>query len=157
VYKAEQGVAEAALGYSVFDDYDIGWKNQKGTVHTRYGDREQLTRCAATLRANGLEIYLDLQLNHRKGGSGADGMTFEYQDAFGNPSGGRFAKNAQCFHSRYPAGQVPPSFHPEIPQDPNVPDGIWNCRKAPPFTSVRTWHRSMESLRDMYGAALSTA
>ena len=99
----------------------------RSTVHTRYGDREQLTRCAATLRANGLEIYLDLQLNHRKGGSGADGMTFQYLDAFGHPGGGRFAKNTQCFHSRYPAGHVPTDFHPEIPQDPNVPDGIGEC------------------------------
>jgi alpha-amylase len=130
VMKAEQGIGEAALGYSVFDDYDIGGKNQKGTLHTRYGDREQLTRCAAMLRANGLEIYLDLQLNHRKGGSGADGMTFEYADAYGNPTGGRFPKNAQCFHSRYPAGNVPPGFHPEIPQDPNVPDGIGELQEG---------------------------
>jgi alpha-amylase len=122
--KAEQGIGEAALGYSVFDDYDVGSRNQKGTVHTRYGNREQLTRCAAVLRANGLEIYLDLQLNDRRGGSGADGMTFEYPDAYGNPNGGRFPKNAQCFHSRYPAGNVPANFHPEIPQDPRVPDGI---------------------------------
>ena len=124
VTKAEQGIGEAALGYSVFDDYDIGSKDQKGTVHTRYGNREQLTRCAAMLRANGLEIYLDLQLNDRKGGSGADGMTFQYLDAYGNKGGGRFPKNSQCFHSRYPAGRVPSNFHPEIPQDPNVPDGI---------------------------------
>lgn len=124
VTKAQQGHSEAALGYSVYDDYDLGWKNQKGTVHTRYGDREQLTRCAAILRANGLDIYLDLQLNHRKGGSGDDEMTFEYLDASGNKGGGRFPKNAQSFHSRYPAGAVPAGFHPDIPQDPHVPDGI---------------------------------
>jgi alpha-amylase len=124
VTKAQQGVGEPALGYSVFDDYDIGSKNQKGTVHTRYGNREQLTRCAAMLRANGLEIYLDLQLNDRRGGSGPDGASFEYVDAYGNKTGGRFPKNAQCFHSRYPANPVPASFQPEIPQDPRVPDGI---------------------------------
>jgi alpha-amylase len=122
--KAEQGIGEAALGYSVFDDCDIGSRNQKGTVPTRYGNREQLTRCAAVLRANGLEICLDIQLNDRQGGSGADGMTFEYPDAYGNPNGGRFPKNAQCFHSRYPAGNVRANSHPEIPQDPRAPDGI---------------------------------
>src|SRR5438477_9506028 len=47
VTKAQQGSSAAALGYSVFDDYDIGSKNQKGTIHTRYGNREQLTRLAA--------------------------------------------------------------------------------------------------------------
>src|SRR5215471_2451820 len=111
VTKAAQGSSAAALGYSVFDDYDIGSKNQKATVHTRYGNREQLTRLVATLRANGLDVYLDLQLNHRKGGSGADGMTFDYHDAFSNPTGGRFRKDAQCFHSRYPANPVPADFH----------------------------------------------
>lgn len=124
VTKAEQGSAAAALGYSVFDDYDIGSKNQKGVVHTRYGTREQLTRLAAILRANGLDLYLDLQLNHRKGGGGQDEMTFSYAGAFGHPSGGRFPKNKECFHSRYPGGKVPSEFKPEIPQDPAVPDGI---------------------------------
>ena len=124
VTKAMQGSQEAALGYSVFDDFDIGSKNQKGAVHTRYGTREQLTRLAAILRANGLDVVLDLQLNHRKGGAGPDEMTFEYCDAFGNSSGGRFPKNKQCFHSRYPDSPVPKSFIPEIAQDPGVPDGI---------------------------------
>jgi alpha-amylase len=118
--KAQQGHSEAALGYSVYDDYDLGWKVQKGTVHTRYGNREQLRRCAAILRANGLGVCTDLQLNHRKGGSGADEMTFEYVDSSGNKSGGRFPKNAQCFHSRYPAGPIPPGFNPEIPQGPTI-------------------------------------
>jgi alpha-amylase len=130
VTKAQQGVSEAALGYSVFDDYDIGWKNQKGSRHTRYGDREQITRCAATLRANSLDIYLDLQLNHRKGGAGADEMTFEYLDAFGNPGGGRFPKNTDCFHSRYPANPIPPNFVPAIAQDPDVPDGIGELQEG---------------------------
>lgn len=124
VTKAQQGASEAALGYSVFDDYDLGSKNQKATLHTRYGDREQLTRCAAILRANGLDILIDLQLNHRKGGTGPDQMTFEYLDAFGKAGGGRFPKNSKCFHSRYPAGHVPSDFHPEIPQDPHVPDDV---------------------------------
>jgi alpha-amylase len=124
VTKAEQGSREAALGYSVFDDYDIGSKHQMGTVHTRYGTREQLTRLAAVLRANGLDIVLDLQLNHRKGGAGVDGTTFDYRDAFGANTGGRFSKNRTCFHSRYPANPIPADFHPEIAQDPAVPDGI---------------------------------
>lgn len=130
VTKAQQGIGEAALGYSVFDDYDIGSRNQKGTTPTRYGNREQLTRCAAMLRANGIDIYVDLQLNHRKDGAGPDGMTFEYPDAFGNKTGGRFPKNKQCFHSRYPANPVPKNFRPEIPQDPNVPDGIGELQEG---------------------------
>jgi alpha-amylase len=29
-----------SIGYDVFDDYDLGSKNQKGTFATRYGTRE---------------------------------------------------------------------------------------------------------------------
>ena len=130
VTKALQGVSEAALGYSVFDDYDIGSKNQKGTLHTRYGERTQLARCCAMLQANGLDVLLDLQLNHRKGGAGPDETDFAYLDAYGTPGGGRFPKNRRCFHSRYPANPVPAGFHPEIPQDPNVPDGIGELQEG---------------------------
>jgi hypothetical protein len=47
-------------GYDLFDDYDLGSKKQKGTIPTRYGTREQLQRCAAMMRANGIDVYVDL-------------------------------------------------------------------------------------------------
>jgi alpha-amylase len=96
-----------SVGYDPFDDYDIGSKDQKGTVPTRYGAREQLERCVAVLRANSLNVYVDLVENHRNGDDGA--FHFLYKDAFGNPQGGRFQKG-------------PMDFHPNVPQDPDVPD-----------------------------------
>ena len=47
-------------GYDVFDDYGLSSKSQKGTVPTRYGTRAQLQRCAAMMRANGIDVYVDL-------------------------------------------------------------------------------------------------
>lgn len=131
ITKAAQGASAAALGYSVYDDYDIGGKVQKGTLHTRYGTREQLARCVAMFRANGIDVLLDIQDNHRKGGSGPDLKTFRYVDAFGNPTGGRFEKDPSNFHSTYP-DQIPPDFEPEIPQDPNVPVGIRELQPSSP-------------------------
>jgi alpha-amylase len=96
-----------SIGYDLFDDYDLGSKDQKGTIPTRYGTREQLQRCAAVMRANGLEVYLDLVENQRVGGSGPGEFTFRYKDAFGNASGGRFEKD-------------PPDFHFNVPEDPGV-------------------------------------
>jgi alpha-amylase len=98
----------ASIGYDVFDDYDIGSKHQKGTTATRYGTREQLLRCVAMMRANGLDVYADLVENQRAGGSGPGGFTFRYADADGTAGGGRFPKN-------------PDDFHPNVPQDPDVP------------------------------------
>jgi alpha-amylase len=94
-------------GYDVFDDYDLGDKDQKGSVPTRYGTREQLERCAAVLRANGIDIYVDLVENQRDGDDGH--FNFEYVDAFGNPGKGRFPKG-------------PNDFHPHVPEDPGVFD-----------------------------------
>jgi len=131
VTKAAQGVSAAALGYSVFDDYDIGSKNQRASIHTRYGTREQLARCVATMRANGLDVYLDLQHNHRRGGTGPNKSTFRYVDAYGKLGGGRFPKDPQNFHSRYPEHPIPGAFRADVPQDPNVPLGI--AELQPPF------------------------
>lgn len=97
-----------SVGYDVFDDYDLGSKNQKGSIATHYGTREELTRCVAMMRANGLDVYVDLVENQRGGGSGPGGFTFRYADADGHVGGGRFPKN-------------PHDFHPNVPPDPNVP------------------------------------
>jgi alpha-amylase len=93
----------ASIGYDVFDDYDLGAKPQRGSVPTRYGTREQLGRCVATMRACGLDVYLDLVENQRSGG---DNFRYRYRDA-GGGTGGRFPKD-------------PDSFHPQVPQDPGV-------------------------------------
>jgi alpha-amylase len=92
-------------GYDLFDDYDLGSKKQRGTIPTRYGTRELLQRCAAMMRANGIDIYVDLVENQRDGDDGR--FNFKYVDAFGVSGGGRFAKG-------------PGDFHPNVPEDPGV-------------------------------------
>ena len=94
-------------GYDVFDDYDLGAKDQKGTILSRYGTRELLQRCCAILRANGLDIYLDI-VDHQREGD-IQPFVFRYVDAFGQPEKGRFPKN-------------PKDFHPNVPNDPNTFD-----------------------------------
>ena len=92
-------------GYDVFDDYDLGSKNQKGTIPTRYGTRELLQRCAAMMRANGVDVYVDLVENQRDGDDGK--FNFKYLGALGVLGSGRFAKDSG-------------DFHPHVPEDPGV-------------------------------------
>ena len=94
-----------SVGYDPYDDYDLGSKNQAGTIPTRYGTREQLERCVAMLRANGMDVYMDIVDNHRGGDPG--NSVFQYVNAYGNYPGGRFEKH-------------PLDFHPGVSQDPNV-------------------------------------
>lgn len=109
VWKGASGIH--SVGYDPFDDYDLGSKDQKWTVPTRYGTREQLARCVAMLRANDLEAYVDLVEHHRNGGSGHEGKTFRYVDADGSSSGGRFPKDPSSFTG----GDIP--REPKVFQD----------------------------------------
>ncbi len=100
--KTNAGAFPGADGYGPFDDYDIGSKNQYFSVATRFGPRERLQRMAAILRANGLDIYLDMVPHHRDGGND---FAYEYLGANGVPKVGRFPKTKKC-------------FFPNVPRDP---------------------------------------
>ncbi len=106
------GAGGYSSGYDPFDDYDLGSKNQSGTYPTRFGNREQLERSVAMLRANGLDVYEDVVLNHRGGDDGQ--YNFKYVDAYGNWPGGRFQKGPGDFHWAFGTNN--------LPEDPDVPD-----------------------------------
>ncbi|MCW3098264.1 MAG: alpha amylase [Chthonomonadaceae bacterium] len=105
VQKGASGVK--SLGFDLFDDYDLGSKDQQGAVPTRYGTREQLQRCVAILRANGMDVYLDL-VEHQRDGDTTP-FEFRYVGANGKANIGRFPKGPLC-------------FHPNAPRDPGVFD-----------------------------------
>jgi alpha-amylase len=110
VLKAYLGAGKGADGYEPFDDYDIGSRDQKGSLPTRYGTREQLQRCVAILRANGLDVYVDM-VEHQRIGD-LDPFIFRYPGADGTPDIGRFPKN-------------PTNFLPQVPRDPNLGGPPW--------------------------------
>ena len=67
--KTSAGAFPGADGYGTFDDYDLGNKSEFFSTPTRFGNREQLQRCTAIMRANGLDVYLDIVLHQRDGGN----------------------------------------------------------------------------------------
>jgi hypothetical protein len=105
VLKTASGANQGADGYGPFDDYDIGSRSQKGSLPTRYGSREQLQRCVAILRANGLDVYLDM-VEHQRVGD-VTPFLFRYPGADGTPDTGRFPKD-------------PSNFLPQVPRDPHL-------------------------------------
>ncbi len=60
------------VGYGVYDLYDIGEFDQKGSIRTKYGTREQYLAAIAELRENGIHAYIDAVLNHRMGADAAE-------------------------------------------------------------------------------------
>ena len=56
------------VGYGSYDLYDLGEFDQKGSVRTKYGTRDELLRAIESVQANGMDAYLDVVMNHRMGG-----------------------------------------------------------------------------------------
>ena len=64
-YKAAGGINE--VGYSVYDLYDLGEFNQKGTIRTKYGTKEEYLNAIKILKENNINILADIVLNHKMG------------------------------------------------------------------------------------------
>lgn len=64
-YKSAWGTAEP--GYAVYDLYDLGEFDQKGTVRTRWGTLEEYLNCIHAFHDNNIRVLADIVLNHRTG------------------------------------------------------------------------------------------
>ncbi|MCO4293807.1 alpha-amylase [Solitalea sp. MAHUQ-68] len=61
---ANKGGSVYDVGYGVYDHYDLGEFNQKGTVATRYGTLGQLQSAISALHQNNIGVYEDIVMNH---------------------------------------------------------------------------------------------
>lgn len=65
-YKSAFGTLEP--GYAVYDLYDLGEFDQKGTVTTRYGNLQEYKAAVDSLHEAGVSVLADIVLNHKLGG-----------------------------------------------------------------------------------------
>jgi alpha-amylase len=110
VCKAQSGSAPDADGYGLYDNYDIGSKNQIFNIPTRYGDHERLRRMIGIMHACGLDVYADVVMHQYDGG---DNGTYRYVGADGKTPNGRFPKHPSCFVGAPPRVAVDPVADPE--------------------------------------------
>jgi len=47
------------VGYGVYDIYDLGEFNQKGSIRTKYGTRQQYLDAIKSLHKSEIEVYAD--------------------------------------------------------------------------------------------------
>ncbi len=55
------------VGYGVYDLYDLGEFDQKGTVRTKYGTKDDYLKAIETLHTYHIQVYGDIVLNHKMG------------------------------------------------------------------------------------------
>jgi len=91
-----KGSGGLSVGYDLWDRFDLGSKDQRGSVRTRYGTEAELLRLIETAHRFGIRVYLDNVMNH---------------NAFDVPG-----YNAGTAIDIYP-GFVPEDFHLKLTQD----------------------------------------
>lgn len=70
-----------SVGYDVYDLYDLGEFDQKGTVRTKYGTKEELIEAAKAIQAEGMQMMADIVVNHLGGGDETETMMAVKVDA----------------------------------------------------------------------------
>lgn len=87
-YKGFAGAYD--VGYGVYDLFDLGEFDQKGSIRTKYGTRQQYLDAIKALQAGGLQVYADAVLNHKMDGDSPEtpkATPYPQHDRL-NPKGG---------------------------------------------------------------------
>lgn len=62
-----KALSQGDVGYGIYDLYDLGEFDQKGTVRTKYGTKEELLEAIEALHEQNIQVYADVVLNHKAG------------------------------------------------------------------------------------------
>ncbi|HEY9735989.1 MAG TPA: alpha-amylase [Trichocoleus sp.] len=60
------------VGYGVYDMFDLGEFDQKGSVRTKYGTKAEYIAAIKAAKAAGVRVYADVVLNHKLGADGEE-------------------------------------------------------------------------------------
>src|SRR4051812_11334114 len=55
-------------GYATYDLWDLGEFDQKGSVRTKYGTKDEFLAAVKAVRDAGMHAYADVVFNHKIGG-----------------------------------------------------------------------------------------
>ena len=97
VSKGESG--PYSVGYDPFDYFDFGNFEQKGTIETRYGSRNEMQAAINAAHNAGLQVYADIVMNHNGGGDREfNPNTGTYTNTSFKPASGYFPRSYNDFH-----------------------------------------------------------
>jgi alpha-amylase len=65
-YKGSAGGYD--VGYGVYDLFDLGEFDQKGSIRTKYGTKDEYLKAIEAAQKAGIQVYADVVLNHKLGG-----------------------------------------------------------------------------------------
>ena len=89
-----------SMGYDPYDYYDLGEFDQKGSVPTWYGTRQELSQLIETAHSHRLGVIADVVINHNSGADEPEVNPLINQPRWTkfNPKSGKFTRNWESFH-----------------------------------------------------------
>lgn len=92
-----------SMGYDPYDYYDLGDIDQKGSVPTWFGHRNELEKLIQTAHAHQLQVYADMVLNHTNGADEQEVNLYDGKTRWTkyNPGSGKFSRDWTCYHPSY--------------------------------------------------------
>ena len=72
-YKGAAGGMDT--GYGVYDLFDLGEFDQKGSTRTKYGTRDEYLAAVRAAQDAGIRVYADIVFNHKMGGDHTERVT----------------------------------------------------------------------------------
>lgn len=72
---AFKATVQGDVGYGIYDLYDLGEFDQKGSVRTKYGTKKEYLAAIDALHEQGLFVYADVVLNHKAGADETERFT----------------------------------------------------------------------------------
>jgi alpha-amylase len=99
VHKAGN-ISGPSMGYDPYDYYDLGEFNQKGSIPTWFGTKDELLRLIQEAHANRMGVIADIVLNHNNGADSTETNPITGQERWTcfQPQSGKFPRNWECFH-----------------------------------------------------------
>lgn len=78
-YKGASGKED--VGYGVYDLYDLGEFDQKGSIPTKYGTKDEYVNAIKVLQENNVKVLADIVLNHKMGADETENVLAVQDDA----------------------------------------------------------------------------
>jgi alpha-amylase len=89
-----------SMGYDPYDYYDLGDIDQKGSIKTWFGSKDELLALIKSVHESGMQVYADLVINHNSGGDGEELNPIDNQKRWTRftPRSGKFKRDYTYFH-----------------------------------------------------------
>lgn len=89
-----------SMGYDPYDYYDLGDIDQKSSLKTWFGSKDELLDLIRIAHDNNMQVYADIVLNHCSGGDAIELNPIDNKERWTKftPKSGKFQRDYKCFH-----------------------------------------------------------